>query len=91
MTGPYDGVIGRVKEAILKKMRSNVHEPYAVASGDVRLGAVIVDVDERTGKAVAIEPLFLPLPADVAGPVRRPGLIVAGRRARAAGADASPS
>lgn len=68
MTGPYDGVIGRVKEAILKKMRTNVHEPYAVASGDVRLGAVIVDVDERTGKATAIEPLFVPLPANVAVP-----------------------
>jgi hypothetical protein len=66
MTGPYDGVIGRVKEAILKKMRTNVHEPYAVASGDVKLGAVIVDVDERTGKALSIEALFVPLPAGVA-------------------------
>jgi metallophosphoesterase (TIGR00282 family) len=66
MTGPYDGVIGRVKEAVLKKMRTNVHEPYAVAEGDVRLGAVIVEADERTGKAVSIEPLFVPLPATVA-------------------------
>jgi metallophosphoesterase (TIGR00282 family) len=66
MTGPYNGVIGRVKEAVLKKMRTNVHEPYSVADGDVRIGAVVVDVDERTGKAVRIEPLFQPLPADVA-------------------------
>ncbi len=65
MTGPYNGVIGRVKEAILKKMRTNVHEPYAVADGDIRFGSVLVDVDERTGKAIRIEPLFLPLPADV--------------------------
>lgn len=71
MTGPYDGVIGRVKEAVLKKMRTNVHEPYAVASGDVRLGAVIVDVDERTGKALRIEPVFRPLPADVPVPAGR--------------------
>jgi metallophosphoesterase (TIGR00282 family) len=65
MTGPYNGVIGRVKEAVLKKMRTNVHEPYTVADGDVRIGAVLVDVDERTGKAQRIEPLFLPLPAHV--------------------------
>jgi metallophosphoesterase (TIGR00282 family) len=65
MTGPYSGVIGRVKEAVLKKMRTNVHEPFAVAEGDERLGAVLVEVDERTGKATAIEPLFLPLPASV--------------------------
>lgn len=71
MTGPYDGVIGRVKEAVLKKMRTNVHEPYAVASGDVRFGGVIVDVDERTGKATRIEPVFRPVPADV--------LVAAGR------------
>jgi metallophosphoesterase (TIGR00282 family) len=66
MTGPYDGVIGRVKEAVLKKMRTNVHEPYSVAEGDVRLGAVLVEADERTGKATRIEPLFVPLPAGVA-------------------------
>jgi metallophosphoesterase (TIGR00282 family) len=65
MTGPYDSVIGRVKEAVLKKMRTNVHEPYAVAEGDVRFGAVLVDVDERTGKALRIEPMFVPLPASV--------------------------
>jgi hypothetical protein len=68
MTGPYDGVIGRVKEAVLKKMRLNVHEPYSVAEGDVRFGGVLVDVDERTGKATRIEPLFQPLPAGVAVP-----------------------
>jgi calcineurin-like phosphoesterase len=60
MTGPYSGVIGRVKEAVLKKMRTNVHEPFSVAEGDERLGAVLVEADERTGKATAIEPLFLP-------------------------------
>jgi metallophosphoesterase (TIGR00282 family) len=65
MTGPYNGVIGRVKEAVLKKMRSNVHEPFSVAEGDERLGAVLVEVDERTGKATSIEGLFLPLSAAV--------------------------
>jgi hypothetical protein len=66
MTGPYNGVIGRVKEAVLKKMRTNVHEAFAVADGDLKLGAVLVVVDESTGKATRIEPHLLPVPAEVA-------------------------
>ncbi|MFV1958491.1 MAG: YmdB family metallophosphoesterase [Planctomycetota bacterium] len=66
MTGPYDGVIGRVKEAVVKKMRTNVHLPFTVATGDVRLGAVLVDVDEGSGLALRIEPLWIPLLPDAA-------------------------
>ena len=62
MTGPYDGVIGRIKEAVLKKMRLNVHEPFVVAQGDRRLGAVLAEIDESTGKAVSCEGLWLELP-----------------------------
>jgi len=65
MTGPYDGVIGRVKEAVLKKMRTNLHEPFEVATGDLRLGAVLAEVDERTGKAASVEGLWLPLDARI--------------------------
>ncbi len=64
MTGPYNGVIGRIKEAVLKKMRLNVHEPFKVAQGDERLGAVLAEIDERTGKAQSIEGLWLPLPSE---------------------------
>ncbi len=62
MTGPYSGVIGRVKEAVIKKMRTNVHEPFAVAQGDERLGAVLAEIDEKTGKATSVKGLWLPLP-----------------------------
>jgi metallophosphoesterase (TIGR00282 family) len=64
MTGPHDGVIGRIREAVLKKMRTNVHHPFSVAEGDVRLSAAIADIDERTGRAEAIECLWLPMPED---------------------------
>ena len=63
MTGPYSGVIGRVRDAVIKKMRTNVHEPFLVAEGDERLGAVIAEVDEKTGRAVSVEGLWWPLPA----------------------------
>ncbi len=67
MTGPYDGVIGRIKSAVLKKMRLNVHEQFAVATGSPRLGAVLAEIDERTGRAVSVEGLYVPLPADADG------------------------
>ena len=66
MTGPYNGVIGRVKEAVLKKMRLNVHEPFVVAKGDERLGAVLAEIDEKTGRALSVEGLWLPLPEGAA-------------------------
>jgi metallophosphoesterase (TIGR00282 family) len=66
MTGPYNGVIGRVKEAVLKKMRLNVHEPFVVAKGDERLGAVLAEIDEKTGRAQSVEGLWLSLPDDAA-------------------------
>jgi len=61
MTGPYNGVIGRVTHAVLKKMRTNLHEPFHVAEGDERLGAAYVEIDETTGRALKIEGLWLPL------------------------------
>lgn len=62
MTGPYDGVIGRIKDAVIKKMRTNVHTPFTVATDDIRLGAVLAEIDESTGKAVSCEGLWLPVP-----------------------------
>lgn len=65
MTGPYNGVIGRIKDAVLKKMRTNVHHPFTVAEGDERLGAVLAEIDERSGRALHVEGLFLKLPSGV--------------------------
>lgn len=65
MTGPYDGVIGREKRPVLKKMRLNVHEPFKVATQDRRLGAAIAEIDERTGRATSVEGLFLKLGDEV--------------------------
>ena len=64
MTGPYNGVIGRIKDAVLRKMRTNVHHPFTVAEGDDRLGAVHATIDEGTGRAIAVEGLWLEAPAE---------------------------
>jgi 2',3'-cyclic-nucleotide 2'-phosphodiesterase len=51
MTGPYDGVIGVKKELIIGKFLSNMPTRFEAASGDARLCAIVVDCDEKTGRA----------------------------------------
>jgi metallophosphoesterase (TIGR00282 family) len=51
MTGPYDSVIGVKKELVVGKFLSNMPTRFEAATGDVRLCAVVVDCDERTGRA----------------------------------------
>ncbi len=62
MTGPYDGVIGRSREAVLAKMRTGVHHALAIAEGDLRLGAVWAEIDPDRGVATRIEGLWRAVP-----------------------------
>ena len=54
MTGPYDSVIGVKKELVVGKFLNNMPVRFEAATGDVRLCGVLVDCDERTGKARTI-------------------------------------
>jgi metallophosphoesterase (TIGR00282 family) len=60
MTGPYDSVLGRDRDAVIKALVTGMPHPYEVASRDVRLSGVIVEADPGTGRALAIERVFLP-------------------------------
>ncbi len=55
MTGPYDSVLGRDKNNVVRSLVTGMPYPYDVASGDVRLCGVLVDVDAETGRATRIE------------------------------------
>jgi metallophosphoesterase (TIGR00282 family) len=55
MCGPYDSVLGRRKDRVIKFMTTNMPTPFDVATGDVRMCGVIADIDADTGRAVAIE------------------------------------
>jgi len=59
MTGPYDGVIGVKKELVVGKFLNGMPVRFEPATGDVRLCAVVIDCDEKTGKARDIERLML--------------------------------
>jgi metallophosphoesterase (TIGR00282 family) len=55
MTGPHNGVIGMDKAAILRKFLDGQPARFEVATGDVQMNTVLIDVDETTGRARAIE------------------------------------
>jgi len=59
MTGPYDGVIGVKKELVVGKFLNGMPVRFEPATGDVRLCGVVIDCDEKTGKARAIQRLTL--------------------------------
>ena len=61
MTGPYDSVIGREIEPVLEKFLTGMPSKFDVARGNVKLCGAIVEVDEKTGKALKIERVQEPL------------------------------
>ncbi len=55
MTRPFDSVIGRKKEQILTRFVTQMPTRFQMADADIRLNGVIIDFDEKTGKANSIE------------------------------------
>lgn len=57
MTGPHDSVIGVASEIVIARFLRGMPIRFETATDDARLSGVVVEVDERTGKAVRIERL----------------------------------
>lgn len=57
MCGPYDSVLGRRKDRVVKYMTTNMPHPFEVATGDVRMCGAVVEIDTETGKTTSIERL----------------------------------
>jgi len=64
MTGPFDSVIGMQKEEALGRFLTQLPAKLNPAKRDVRLSAVVLELDRETGGAVSIERIQLPLPAE---------------------------
>ncbi|HSW43952.1 MAG TPA: TIGR00282 family metallophosphoesterase [Phycisphaerae bacterium] len=54
MTGPYDSVLGRRKDRVLRTMITGLPNPFDVATDDPRLCGILVNVESITGRATAI-------------------------------------
>ncbi|MDR3719768.1 MAG: TIGR00282 family metallophosphoesterase [Bryobacteraceae bacterium] len=55
MTGPYESVIGVERQAVLHRYLTQLPARFEAAKGWVELRAVVVDVDEETGRARSIK------------------------------------
>jgi 2',3'-cyclic-nucleotide 2'-phosphodiesterase len=55
LTGGYSGVIGMKHESILRKFLTGLKGRYEVAEEQVEFWALLVEVDETTGKATSVE------------------------------------
>jgi 2',3'-cyclic-nucleotide 2'-phosphodiesterase len=60
MCGPYDSVLGRRKDRVVKYMTTNMPQSFDVATGDVRLCGALAEIDPSTGRAISIERIEVP-------------------------------
>lgn len=59
MTGPYDGIIGVRRDLVMDKFLRGMPSKFEPSSGDVRLCGAVVEVEEKTFRALSIERLML--------------------------------
>jgi len=55
MTGSFDSVIGMGKEETIHRFLTQLPSKFEVGKKDIRLNAVVIGVDEASGKALSIE------------------------------------
>lgn len=60
MTGSFDSVIGMGKEETIHRFLTQLPAKFEVAKKDIRLNAVVIAVDETSGKALSIERINIP-------------------------------
>ncbi|WP_088105163.1 TIGR00282 family metallophosphoesterase [Halalkalibacter urbisdiaboli] len=59
MTGPYDGILGVEKEAVLNKFLTTLPVRFEVAKGREQLNGVVIDVEPKTGLAKSIQRILI--------------------------------
>jgi metallophosphoesterase (TIGR00282 family) len=64
MCGPVNSILGRAVEPIMNRFVSNLPASFPVAAGEVRLHGAVVQIDEKTGRALKIRRV------DEAGPAQ---------------------
>ena len=62
MTGPIDSIIGMRRDIVVPKFTSGLPARFEVADGESRLCAVLVDIDQQSGNAIAIQRIQVPPP-----------------------------
>jgi len=58
MTGPHDSIIGVNVDQSLKRVMKQIPVRFSPAEGGLRFSAVLIDIDDDTGKATSIKRIF---------------------------------
>ena len=58
MTGPMESVIGDDINAVLQRFLTMIHNRLPVGQGKVMFNAVLVRIDNKSGKATSIERIY---------------------------------
>jgi 2',3'-cyclic-nucleotide 2'-phosphodiesterase len=61
MTGPFDSVIGIKKDTVIERFLTQLPNRFDVAKNDIRLQGVLLDIDQASGRANAIERISIKL------------------------------
>lgn len=61
MTGPLDSVIGIRKQVALNRLLTQIPWKFDVATGEIELQGVIIEIDQATGRAKGIQRIRVPL------------------------------
>ncbi|CAM3079883.1 TIGR00282 family metallophosphoesterase [Sporolactobacillus spathodeae] len=59
MTGPYNGIIGVDREAVTRRFLTQLPVRFEAAPGPGQLGAVVLTVDEKSGRTTKIERILI--------------------------------
>lgn len=54
MCGPVHSILGRTVEPILRRFVSNMPSSFPVAGGEIRLHGALIEIDEKSGRALRI-------------------------------------
>ena len=60
MTGPYDSVLGRRADRVVKHLTTGMPAAFDCADGNPRARGILITADPASGLATAIEPIDLP-------------------------------
>ena len=58
MTGPVDSIIGTKTDLVIKKFLTQMPAKFEVPKGDVGISAVVIEIDQLTGKALSIKRVY---------------------------------
>jgi len=68
MCGPVNSILGRAIEPIMSRFVSNMPISFPVAAGEVRLRGALIEIDEKSGRALRISRIDESGPSQVASP-----------------------